>query len=205
MITQSLELFQYEGIPIQVLGTPEDPHWIAKEVCQALNISNHRDALSRLDEDEKGVVVSDTPGGKQELLIVNEPGLWNLVIRSNKPEAKEFKRWLTHEVIPTIRRKGRYEIEKAGREHQRDQKVISLQEEIISLQKKLLEAKPLRDKTVGKRRMPKASEEIKHRAWQMRQDTDLTYKQIGQELGGYATNTVAEWVRDLRKERQEEV
>lgn len=65
-------------------------------------------ALERLDEDEKGVSSIYTPGGKQEMAIVNEPGLYALVLGSRKPEAKAFKRWITHEIIPAIRKHGGY-------------------------------------------------------------------------------------------------
>lgn len=70
--------------------------------------TNYRRSLSRLDEDEKGVALTDTLGGMQELTVVNEPGLYSLILRSRKPEAKQFKRWITHEVIPTIRKTGGY-------------------------------------------------------------------------------------------------
>ena len=81
---------------------------MALDVCNALGIKNNRDALTRLDEDEKGVGLTDTNGGRQEVVIINEPGLYSLVLRSRKPEAKAFKRWITHEVIPSIRRTGSY-------------------------------------------------------------------------------------------------
>ena len=84
-------------------------HWfVAKDVCSALGLGNNRQAVSRLDEDEKRVISSDTPGGKQELQAVNEPGLYSLVLSSRKPEAKAFKRWVTHEVLPAIRKDGGY-------------------------------------------------------------------------------------------------
>lgn len=85
-----------------------EPWFVAADVCRALEISNNRDALSRLDADEKDVALTDTLGGKQEMTIVNEPGLYSLVLGSRKPEAKEFKRWITHEVIPSIRKHGMY-------------------------------------------------------------------------------------------------
>lgn len=85
-----------------------EPWFVAADVCKALEIQNNRDAISRLDADEKGVASTDTLGGKQELTIVNEPGLYALVLGSRKPEAKAFKRWITHEVIPTIRKHGAY-------------------------------------------------------------------------------------------------
>ena len=85
-----------------------EPWFVAADVCRALDVRNNRDALSRLDNDEKGVVLTDTLGGTQEMSIVNEPGLYSLVLGSRKPEAKSFKRWITHEVIPSIRRHGAY-------------------------------------------------------------------------------------------------
>lgn len=81
---------------------------VAADVCQALDIKNSSDAMTRLDDDEKGVALTDTPSGKQEMNTVNEPGLYSLVLGSRKPEAKAFKRWITHDVIPSIRRTGGY-------------------------------------------------------------------------------------------------
>lgn len=68
-------------------------------MCRALGLGNSRQTLSYLDDDEKGVITSDTLGGKQEMSTINEPGLYSLILRSRKPEAKAFKRWITHEVI----------------------------------------------------------------------------------------------------------
>ena len=85
-----------------------EPWFVAADVCKALDIENNRKATNRLDDDEKGVTLSDTLGGKQKLTIVNEAGLYSLVLGSRKPEAKAFKRWITHEVLPTIRRTGGY-------------------------------------------------------------------------------------------------
>lgn len=86
-----------------------EPWFVAADVCRALELSNSRMAISRLDDDEKGVSSTDTLGGKQEMQIVNEPGLYSLVLGSRKPEAKAFKRWITHEVIPAIRKTGSYQ------------------------------------------------------------------------------------------------
>lgn len=87
-----------------------EPWFVAVDVCRALEIKNSRDAVSRLDEDERGVVLTDTLSGKQEMNVVNEPGLYSLVLGSRKPEAKAFKRWITHEVIPAIRKTGYYAV-----------------------------------------------------------------------------------------------
>lgn len=82
--------------------------FVAKDVCDCLEITKYRDAISRLDSDERGSVKLDTPGGKQDIAAINEYGLYNLVLSSRKPEAKEFKRWITHDVIPAIRKTGSY-------------------------------------------------------------------------------------------------
>ena len=81
---------------------------MAQDVCAALGITNNRDALSHLDDDEKGVVIADTLGGKQRMTTVSESGLYLLILRSRKPEAKVFRRWVTQEVLPSIARTGGY-------------------------------------------------------------------------------------------------
>lgn len=87
--------------------------FVAADVCRALEIGNPSDALRRLDEDEKMTLdLTDSHfekrGGAQYLSIVNNPGLYSLVLGSRKPEARAFKRWITHEVIPSIRKHGGY-------------------------------------------------------------------------------------------------
>lgn len=93
---------------IRTIEQNGEPWFVAADVCRALEIANSRDALTRIDEDEKGVVLTDTRGGAQTVATVNEPGLYSLVLGSRKPEAKAFKRWITHEVIPSIRKTGGY-------------------------------------------------------------------------------------------------
>ena len=86
-----------------------EPWFVAVDVCKALDIDNSRQALARLDEDEKNtVILNDGNRGNPNTAIVNEPGLYALVLSSRKPEAKAFKRWITHDVIPTIRKHGAY-------------------------------------------------------------------------------------------------
>jgi prophage antirepressor-like protein len=91
-----------------------EPWWVARDVADVLELGNMRSSLALLDEDEKGVHSMDTLGGTQQLAIVNEPGLYSLILRSRKPQARAFKRWITHEVIPSIRRTGSYSIEPAA-------------------------------------------------------------------------------------------
>lgn len=93
---------------VRVVDVNGEPWFVAKDVCECLDIGNSRDAVAALDEDEKGVDSIDTPGGAQEMSIISEAGLYSLILRSRKPEAKAFKRWITHEVLPSIRRAGSY-------------------------------------------------------------------------------------------------
>jgi anti-repressor protein len=104
-----LQVFQNQNFgQVRTTIINGEPWFVAADVCKALDITNHRDALSRVDYDEKGVVLTDTPGGDQRIRTVNEPGLYALVLGSRKLEAKAFKRWITHEVIPSIRQHGMY-------------------------------------------------------------------------------------------------
>ena len=87
-----------------------EPWFVAKDVCLCLGIGNTADVVSSLEVDEKGVDIVDTLGGAQEMSIISEAGLYSLILRSRKPNAKEFKRWVTHEVLPSIRKTGSYSI-----------------------------------------------------------------------------------------------
>ncbi len=84
------------------------PLFVAKDICDALGISKYRDALTRLDEDERASISVDTLGGKQSMIAVNESGLYTLVFQSRKPEARAFRKWVTGEVLPNIRKHGVY-------------------------------------------------------------------------------------------------
>jgi hypothetical protein len=100
--------FDYEGSQIRVVTQNGEPWWVASDVCKVLEHSDVSKAVSRLDEDEKGTTNVRTLGGYQEMLCINEPGLYSLILTSRKPEAKAFKRWITHDVIPSIRKTGAY-------------------------------------------------------------------------------------------------
>lgn len=93
---------------VRVVMRDGDPWFVASDVCRALDVSNNRQAVSRLDEDEKGVILNDTNRGKRSMAVVSEPGLYALVLGSRKPEAQAFRRWITHEVLPAIRQEGAY-------------------------------------------------------------------------------------------------
>lgn len=93
---------------VRIILQNDEPWFVAKDVCECLEISNSRQALSRLDTDEKADVILNDGSQNRKMNIVNEYGLYNVVLSSRKPEAKEFKRWITHEVLPAIRKTGSY-------------------------------------------------------------------------------------------------
>lgn len=108
-MSRQLIPFTFEGTQVRTLTNANgDPLFIAADICKVLGISNSRDALARLDDDEKGVVTTDTPGGPQQMAALTEPGLYALAMSSRKPQARPFVRWLAHEVVPSIRRRGGY-------------------------------------------------------------------------------------------------
>ena len=96
---------------VRSLVLENEPWVVAKDVCDILEISNNRDALLRLDDDEKKLMsVLSTSGQNRKMWLVNESGLYALIMRSNKPEAKTFRKWVTSEVLPAIRKKGMYDV-----------------------------------------------------------------------------------------------
>ena len=93
------------------LDEQDNPWFVAKDVCAVLDIQDHHQAIEQLDDDERGRCTVPTPGGMQELKVISESGLYALIFRSRKPEAKAFKRWIIHEVVPSIRKRGLYATE----------------------------------------------------------------------------------------------
>ena len=93
---------------VETIIKNKETFFVAKDVCKILEIKNVTQALQILDEDEKLTYVINRAGQNRELNFVNEFGLYNLILKSRKPEAKKFKRWITHEVIPSIRKYGSY-------------------------------------------------------------------------------------------------
>jgi prophage antirepressor-like protein len=98
----------FEGHQVRFVGTADNPEWVAQDVCLILGIKWDAHNLDNFDEDEKGRVTIPTPGGLQELLTVTEFGFYRLVMKSRKPEAKLFQKWVTSEVLPSIRKYGCY-------------------------------------------------------------------------------------------------
>lgn len=108
MKKNALETIVYQENPVRMQVIDGQLWFVAKDVCDILDLSNPRKAVAALDDDEKGVTTSDTPGGKQQVNIVNESGMYALIFQSRKPSARGFRKWVTSEVLPSIRRYGRY-------------------------------------------------------------------------------------------------
>lgn len=99
----------YKDHPVRIVECDGEPWFVAKDVCDVLEIRNNRSSIASLDEDEKNTVhIVDGSSGNPEHVVVSEAGLYSLILRSRKPEAKAFKRWVTHEVLPSIRKTGAY-------------------------------------------------------------------------------------------------
>lgn len=128
-----LAIFKNEKFgEVRTITIEGEPWFVAADVCKALEISNPTDAIKRLDEDEKARFNLGWSGGDTN--AVNEPGLYTLVLGSRKKEAKEFKRWITHEVVPALRKHGGYFL---GEEHMDDEQLLA--QAVLVAQRKLEE------------------------------------------------------------------
>lgn len=105
-----LTVFEYNAMTVRTVEQNGEPWFVLKDVCAALKMdtSKLKQVADRLDEDERGRYQIPTPGGMQETWIVNESGLYNVILRSDKPEAKPFRKWVTGTVLPSIRKHGGY-------------------------------------------------------------------------------------------------
>jgi anti-repressor protein len=143
-MNQLQKVFQYQDHQVRTVIKDGEPWFVAKDVCEILEITNPTMALQRLDDDERAKF---NLGRQGETNIVNEPGLYTLILGSRKPEAKQFKRWVTHEVIPSIRKTGSYSIKKLDSYMiddpiERAKRWIEEQEEKLAIQQQLQIAAP---------------------------------------------------------------
>lgn len=96
------------GLTLRSVSINSAPWFIASDVCKALSIGNPSQAVQALDEDQRGITSTETPGGRQDMIVIDESGLYSLVLRSRKASAKTFRKWVTGTVLPSIRRDGLY-------------------------------------------------------------------------------------------------
>lgn len=107
-MNNELQVFSYEGNEVRTVRRGDEILWVLKDVCAALGLSDTNKVAERLDGDELTRIKFVSGGQAREMYAVNESGLYNVILRSDKPEAKKFKHWVTHEVLPSIRRHGAY-------------------------------------------------------------------------------------------------
>lgn|GEM_PF-4792785 len=117
--SRALRVFSFKEQDVRVVEVDGEPWWVAKDVCDVLDIQNVTQAIERLDEDERSMFFIGRQG---EANIISESGLYTLILRSNKAEARPFRRWVTHEVLPSLRRNGFYA---AGQESRRDKSAVN--------------------------------------------------------------------------------
>lgn len=129
---------------IRTITIDGEPWFVAADVCGALEIRNPTDAMRRLDADERTLVSIEGASNGLPVNAVNEPGLYTLILGSRKPEAKAFKRWVTHDILPTIRKTGGYMTDELLAKCQKDPNVMfAFAEELLKLRDKtnVLESK----------------------------------------------------------------
>lgn len=106
----NVQIFKYQNSEVRTVEQNGEPWFVLKDVCMVLgmDVTQLKKTADRLEDDEKGRTQITTPGGLQESWIISESGLYNVILRSDKPEAKPFRKWVTSEVLPTIRKHGAY-------------------------------------------------------------------------------------------------
>ena len=131
-MTNELQIFNYQSNEVRVVEQDGEPWFVAKDVCDVLELSDVNMATRNLDDDEKGTSKVCTLGGEQSMTVISESGLYTLIMRSNKPEAKKFARWVTHEVLPSIRKTGSYTMSKTEAKHAPHKLIQEAQEIVLS-------------------------------------------------------------------------
>lgn len=107
-MNENLTTWNYNNSEVRTVTVNNEPWWVLADVCKVLEMSTPSKTAERLDEDEKGMSQIHTPGGVQNVRIINESGLYSVILRSDKPQAKPFRKWVTSEVLPSIRKHGAY-------------------------------------------------------------------------------------------------
>lgn len=127
-----IKIFNYETREVRTRDKNGELWFVLKDICNVLDINNYRMVASRLDDDEKEVSLADTLGGKQKITFINESGLYSVILRSDKPQAKPFRKWVTSEVLPSIRKKGEYKV-KQNKEYK--EQMLKTREENVKVRK----------------------------------------------------------------------
>lgn len=180
--------FNFNEHAVRVIQIEDAPWFVATDVAESLGYKSPKDAASYLDDDEKGSAIVRTPGGDQKLTVINESGLYALVLRSRKPEARKFAKWVTSEVLPAIRKTGKYERTSLPYTAQpRDKLTLDQGDELRSM----LE-------TAAQKLPPEKRGQFLQSGWaKLRKHTGVNYRQIPQAAHTDALSLlarhVAEW------------
>lgn len=138
-----LQVFSFESNSVRALERDGQAWFVAKDAAKTLGYKNPRDAISKhVDEEDKEVAKCDTLGGKQDIAIINESGLYSLVLSSKLPSAKKFKRWVTSEVLPALRKTGQYQVKELSGQELMAKALIEAQSVLAAKDKQIEEMKP---------------------------------------------------------------
>lgn len=138
-----LQVFSFESNSVRALERDGQAWFVAKDAAKTLGYKNPRDALSKhVDEEDKEVAKCDTLGGRQDIAIINESGLYCLVLSSKLPSAKKFKRWVTSEVLPALRKTGQYQVKELSGQELMAKALIEAQSVLAAKDKQIEEMKP---------------------------------------------------------------
>lgn len=138
-----VQLFNFENHDVRALERDGQAWFVANDAAKTLGYKNPRDAISKhVDNEDKEVAKCDTLGGKQDIAIINESGLYSLVLSSKLPSAKKFKRWVTSEVLPALRKTGQYQVKELSGQELMAKALIEAQSVLAAKDKQIEEMKP---------------------------------------------------------------
>lgn len=138
-------IFDYSGQQVRTVVVDSEPWFVAADIAAVLGYSATAAMTRSMDDDEKGVRILHTPGGVQEMVVISEPGLFGAILRSQIPQARAFKRWVTHDVLPAIRRTGAYVVPQMSGPELLAHAVIEAQAMIAAKDERIAELAPKAD------------------------------------------------------------
>lgn len=138
----NIQVFEYQNNKVRTVDVDGEAWFVLKDVCEVLHLGTTAKVAERLDDDEKGMNQIHTPGGAQNVTVVNESGLYHVILRSDKPEAAPFRRWVTNDVLPAIRKTGSYNAPQLTRSQLLATALIAAHEELEEKDKQIETMKP---------------------------------------------------------------
>lgn len=138
----NIQVFEYQNNKVRTVDVDGEAWFVLKDVCEVLHLGTTAKVAKRLDDDEKGMNQIHTPGGTQNVTVVNESGLYHVILRSDKPEAAPFRRWVTNDVLPAIRKTGSYNAPQLTRSQLLATALIAAHEELEEKDKQIETMKP---------------------------------------------------------------